>query len=80
MKIKKILMAFLVSLVFAACFEDNSLATHEPSIESSNASNILSLNDSNVQSSSDLNIPSSSEENDLASSSSIQIEEPIDDL
>lgn len=69
MKIEKILMAFLVSLVFAACFEDNNLAADDPSIESSN--------DLNLSSSSDLNVSSSSEENAPASSSSIQIEEPM---
>ncbi len=69
MKIEKILMAFLVSLVFVACFEDNNLAADDPSIESSN--------DLNLSSSSDLNVSSSSEENAPASSSSIQIEEPM---
>ena len=69
MKIEKILMAFLVSLVFVACFEDNNLAADDPSIESSN--------DLNLSSSSDLNVSSSSEENAPASSSSIQIEESM---
>lgn len=69
MKIEKILMAFLVSLVFVACFEDNNLAADDSLIESSN--------DLNLSSSSDSNVSSSSEENAPASSSSIQIEEPM---